>query len=92
MLFQYLHKMRCKITKKNSYMQEQNACHVIFSDILAENLNNRVYFGLISRKGALRMRHVVNSYTIPMRLILIIVHFCKDTKKSHICGYMRDSL
>ncbi len=35
MLFQYLHKMRCKITKKNPYMQEQNACHVIFPVILA---------------------------------------------------------
>ena len=30
MLFRYLHKMRCKITKKNPYVQEQNACHVFF--------------------------------------------------------------
>ena len=37
MLFQYLHKMRCKITKKNPYMQEQNACHVIFPVILADS-------------------------------------------------------
>ena len=38
MLFQYLHKMRRKITKKNPYMQEQNACHVIFPVILADSL------------------------------------------------------